>query len=155
MKKKKIGTRKKVFVSGCYDILHAGHIQFFKDAKVHGGHLTVCFASDAVLKLYKHRRSSLPEDNKALILGSLDMVDEVVKSSDLDPVFDFAGHIKRLRPDILAVTDDDKHIPEKQKFCDERGIKLAVLPKRNPATKVSTSSIIAGIKEQSDSKKKT
>ena len=38
----------KVFVSGCYDILHAGHLQFFREARALGGenaHLTVSFAS--------------------------------------------------------------------------------------------------------------
>jgi len=41
---------KKVFISGCYDILHGGHIQFFKEARALGNHLTVCFASDQVLE---------------------------------------------------------------------------------------------------------
>jgi cytidyltransferase-like protein len=33
------------FVSGCYDVLHAGHLQFFRDAKALGDYLTVSFAS--------------------------------------------------------------------------------------------------------------
>lgn len=39
---------KRVFVSGCYDILHAGHVQFFREARALGDHLTVCFASNEV-----------------------------------------------------------------------------------------------------------
>jgi len=35
----------KVFVSGCYDIIHAGHVQFFREARALGDHLTVSFAS--------------------------------------------------------------------------------------------------------------
>ena len=31
----------KVFVSGCYDIVHAGHVQFFSEARALGDHLTV------------------------------------------------------------------------------------------------------------------
>ncbi len=58
---------KKVFVSGCYDILHAGHIQFFTEAKALGDHLTVCFASDKVLWAHKRRRSSIPEDHKKAV----------------------------------------------------------------------------------------
>ena len=46
---------KKIFVSGCYDIIHAGHIQFFNEAKALGEHLTVCIASDDVLMLEKKR----------------------------------------------------------------------------------------------------
>lgn len=141
--KKKI----KVFVSGCYDILHAGHVQFFKDAKALGDHLTVCFASDEVLKFYKRRDSSLPEDNKTILIGAIRYVDNVVKSSDNTLIFDFVGHIKTIRPDILAVTEDDKHKEEKKKFCDERGIKFVVLPKRNLVTQVSTTKIIEKIKD--------
>lgn len=51
---------KKVFISGCYDILHGGHIQFFKEARALGDHLTVCFASDNVLWEHKKRRTSIP-----------------------------------------------------------------------------------------------
>ena len=36
---------KKVFVSGCYDILHAGHLQFFEEARALGDYLIVSFAS--------------------------------------------------------------------------------------------------------------
>ena len=52
-------TMKTIFVSGCYDILHAGHVQFFNEAKALGDHLTVCFASDEILWKHKNRRSSL------------------------------------------------------------------------------------------------
>jgi cytidyltransferase-like protein len=144
---------KKVFVSGCYDILHAGHVQFFKDAKALGDYLTVCFASDEVLRLYKNRRASLPEDNKAFVIGALSSVDRVVKSSDAHPIFDFVGHFKKEKPDILAVTEDDKNKEEKRKFCAENGVQFVVLPKRNPVTRVSTSLIIGAIKKETAGKK--
>lgn len=137
---------KKVFVSGCYDILHAGHIQFFEDARALGDHLTVCFASDEVLKLAKGRPPSIPEDNKMLILASLKCVDTVVKSSNLHPVFDFVDHIEKIKPHIAAVTEDDRHVEEKRTFFGERYIKLVVLPKRNNRTQTSTTSILASIK---------
>jgi len=50
---------KRIFVSGCYDIIHAGHVQFFTEARALGEHLTVCFASTEVLWFHKQRRSSL------------------------------------------------------------------------------------------------
>ena len=61
----------RVFVSGCYDIVHAGHIQFFREARALGDHLTVCFASAEVLWLHKRRRSSLPDDHKRALLAAL------------------------------------------------------------------------------------
>ncbi|HRH26085.1 MAG TPA: adenylyltransferase/cytidyltransferase family protein [Candidatus Paceibacterota bacterium] len=141
---------KKVFVSGCYDILHAGHIQFFKDARALGDHLTVSFASKDVLALSKKRKPSLPDDHKMIIIGSLSCVDEVVTSSDLDPVFDFKKNIKRIKPEILAVTEDDRNAEVKRQFCAEQGIKFVVLPKRRTASLASTTSILAGIHNVSE-----
>jgi len=46
---------KKVFVSGCYDIIHGGHVQFFEEARALGDHLTVSFASSEVLWIHKRR----------------------------------------------------------------------------------------------------
>ncbi|MEK7609657.1 MAG: adenylyltransferase/cytidyltransferase family protein [Patescibacteria group bacterium] len=146
-KKTRQKSGKKVFVSGCYDILHAGHVQFFEDAKALGDHLTVCFASDEVLLLAKKRPPSIPQDNKQIILSSIRCIDRVVTSSDLHPVFDFEGHIKELHPDILAVTDDDKNVKLKKEFCDRYGMTLVVLPKRNIVKRVSTTSVLASIKD--------
>jgi cytidyltransferase-like protein len=137
----------KVFVSGCYDILHAGHIQFFEDAKALGNHLTVCFASNEVLWQYKHRKPALPEEHRRRILQSLSMVDEVVMSSNLDPVFDFKDHFLRLKPDILVSTEDDKHVEEKLKLCEEHGARYFQIPKRLDIPKVSTTEIREKINE--------
>ena len=99
----------RVFVSGCYDIVHAGHLQFFREARALGDHLTVSFASAEVLWVHKHRRSSLPDDHKRALLAGLNMVDEVVIGDGLEEGLDFKEHFLRLRPAILAVTEDDKY----------------------------------------------
>jgi len=91
---------KRVFVSGCYDILHAGHVQFFKDARALGDHLTVCFASDDVLWTHKKRRSSIPQEHKLALLQSLTTVDGVVMGENLELGLDFQDHFLQLRPDI-------------------------------------------------------
>lgn len=141
---------KKVFVSGCYDIIHAGHIQFFQEARALGNHLTVCFASSEVLSLAKQRVSALPDSHKAAVIGSLRCVDRVVTSSDLDPIFDFESHWKKESPDILAVTEDDKNTEKKQELCKEYGVELVVLkktpPPADPRERVSTTSIRARIR---------
>ena len=139
---------KKVFVSGTYDILHAGHIQFFEDARALGDHLTVSFASKDVIALSKKRHPSLPDSHKAIIIGSLRCVDKVISSSDIDPVFDFISYWKKDKPDILAVTEDDKNAEKKRLVCKEYGVELVVLQKRVFIEPVSTSSILAGIKER-------
>ena len=81
---------KKVFVSGCFDILHAGHVEFFKQAKKLGDYLIVSFASDEVLKRFKGRISALPENHKRYLIASIKVVDEVVMGTNTeDPIFDF------------------------------------------------------------------
>ena len=62
---------KKVFVSGCYDIVHAGHIQFFEEARALGDYLIVSFASEPVLWHHKQRKPSIPDEHKKVLLESL------------------------------------------------------------------------------------
>lgn len=137
----------RVFVSGCYDILHAGHVQFFREARALGDHLTVCFASADVLWLHKHRRSSLPDDHKRALLAALEPVDEVVVGTGQEEGIDFREHFLRLRPDILAVTEDDKYGPLKRALCAEVGARYVVLPKTPPQfSPISTTQIVKFIR---------
>ncbi|MGJ8649205.1 MAG: adenylyltransferase/cytidyltransferase family protein [Opitutaceae bacterium] len=138
---------KKVFISGCYDILHGGHIQFFKEARALGDHLTVCFASDKVLWEHKKRRTSIPQDHKLALMTSLDIVDQVVIGDCDDLGLDFKDHFLKIRPDILAVTEDDQYGAAKRALCEEVGAEYVILPKTPPQfTPVSTSSIVRNIR---------
>lgn len=137
----------KVFVSGCYDILHAGHVQFFREARALGDYLIVSFASAEVLWLHKRRRSSLPDEHKRALIGALEMVDEVVIGNGCDPGIDFYEHFRRLRPDVLAVTEDDRYTPLKQALCAEVGARYVVLPKTPPQfTPISTTEIVRRVR---------
>ena len=138
---------KKVFVSGCYDILHAGHIQFFTEARALGEHLTVCFASDDVLWKHKERRTSIPQDHKQAVLRELRMVDDVVIGEGEEQGLDFKDHFLRIRPSILAVTEDDLYADIKRALCDQIGCHYVRLPKTPPEfSPVSTSGIVKWIK---------
>lgn len=138
---------KKVFVSGCFDILHGGHIEFFNQAKNLGDYLIVCFAGDKSLELHKKKKSSLPETHKKKILGSLRMVDEVVMGDYLEELgLDFKEHFLRIKPDILAVTEDDKYGKQKIELCNQIGAEYVILPKSLGFEKISTTEIIQKIK---------
>ncbi|AHF91883.1 cytidyltransferase [Opitutaceae bacterium TAV5] len=137
----------RVFVSGCYDILHAGHVQFFREARALGSHLTVSFASSDVLWIHKQRKSSLPDEHKAALIAALDMVDEVVVGRGHEEGIDFREDFLRLRPDVLAVTEDDKYAPLKRELCDQVGASYVVLPKTPPQfTPISTTEIVRYIR---------
>ena len=132
-----------VFVSGCFDILHAGHVQFFREAHALGDQLTVCFASGNVLWAHQRRRSSLPDEHKHAILSSLSMVDRVVIGQDARLGLPFEEHFLRLRPDLLIVTTDDQYGDLKRELCDRVGAKYHVLEKtRHDVTRGSTTELV-------------
>ncbi|MFI5355924.1 MAG: adenylyltransferase/cytidyltransferase family protein [Opitutales bacterium] len=134
---------RKVFVSGCYDIIHAGHLQFFREARALGDHLTVCFASTDVLWLHKHRKSSLPDEHKRALLAGLRWVDEVVVGEGQEEGVDFKENFLRVRPQVLAVTEDDKYGPLKRALCAEVGAEYVILPKTPPEfPPISTTQIV-------------
>lgn len=132
----------KVFVSGCYDIIHGGHVEFFKQARALGDYLIVSFASDEVLLKYKNRHSAIPMEHKKYLLENLRMVDKVYSSTNLDdPILDFKDAFIKEKANILAVTIDDKNIEKKRAFCEENNAKLVVLPKSFSFKPISTTEI--------------
>ena len=136
----------RVFVSGCYDLLHAGHLQFFDEARELGDHLTVSFANEGILWSHKSRRPSLPDDHKAALLAALPMVDQVVSGDGEGLGLDFEPIFRKLKPNILAVTEDDCYGEVKRALCDEVGCRYVVLPKTPPVIKpISTTEIVRRI----------
>ncbi|RPJ32974.1 MAG: cytidyltransferase [Verrucomicrobiaceae bacterium] len=134
---------KKVFVSGCYDILHAGHLQFFEEARALGDYLIVSFASAEVLWHHKRRKPSIPDEHKQALLLGLRMIDEVIITHGHKEGLDFEDDFLRIRPDFLIVTEDDKYGDVKRELCAKVGARYTILPKTPPRFEpVSTSSIV-------------
>lgn len=137
----------RVFISGCYDIIHAGHLQFFEEARALGDHLTISFASEEVLWHHKQRRPSIPDEHKKVVLEGLRMVDEVVVGTDSDVGLDFKSYFLDAKPDILAVTEDDQYGDLKKALCEQVGAKYVVLAKTPPKFKpVSSSGIVKWVR---------
>ncbi|MFD0892804.1 adenylyltransferase/cytidyltransferase family protein [Luteolibacter ambystomatis] len=132
----------KVFVSGCFDVLHAGHLRFFEDARAHGDHLTVSVASAESLWRHKQRKPSIPDDHKQELIGSLRMVDEVVLGEGGELGLDFEQHFRRVQPQVLVINEGDPYHSSKSRLCDETGCRLVVLGKSAAGNgDVSSSSI--------------
>ena len=49
-------SNKKVFVSGCYDLLHSGHVEFFRQASQYGD-LYVGIGSDKTIEALKGHKT--------------------------------------------------------------------------------------------------
>ena len=138
---------KKVFVSGSFNVLHAGHIRFFRDASALGDYLIVSFPpADLLWKLYD-KKSLLDDEDKLALLRSLQMVDEVVLSTDDDVELSFRSAFLAAKPDILAVTTDDQYMEAKKRLCEETGAEFVVLEKSRPEGKMTSSSeVVSRIK---------
>ncbi len=119
---------KKVFVSGCFDMLHSGHIAFLQEAAKYGD-LYVGLGSDKTIIELKGRETINSEEERVYILSALACVHKakVNKGSGL---MDFLEDIKELKPDIFIVNEDG-HSPEKEDLCRKNGIEYIVL-KRVP-----------------------
>lgn len=138
---------KRIFISGCYDIIHAGHLQFFEEARALGDHLTISFASEDVLWHHKQRRSSIPDEHKKAVLEGLRMVDEVIIGGDHDLGLDFKTYFLEAKPDMLVVTEDDQYADIKKAICAQVGATYHVLAKTPPKfTPVSSSGIVKWVK---------
>jgi cytidyltransferase-like protein len=119
---------KKVFVSGCFDLLHSGHVAFLQEAAGYGD-LYVGLGSDATVYELKGRYTVNPEDERRYMIEALACVKECRVNSGRG-ILDFEDDIRRLRPDVL-VTNEDGHTPAKEALCRELGIDYRVL-KRIP-----------------------
>lgn len=107
-----------------------------------GDHLTVSFANEDILWKHKGRRPSLPDDHKAELLRSLVMVDRVVAGSGERQGLDFEPIFRELKPDILAVTEDDQYGEIKERLCEELGCRYVRLPKTLPKFEPISTTVI-------------
>jgi len=119
--------KKKVFVSGCYDLLHSGHVRFFEEASAYGD-LYVSIASDEAIKLLKHRQPVTTEEERLYLVKSIKFVHEAFISPGLDNL-NFVSDFKRIKPDFLVVNQDGDR-KEKQELCDQMGVKYVVLERK-------------------------
>lgn len=118
-----------VLVGGCFDILHVGHIKFLKEAKRHGDYLLVILESDETVRILKgENRPNFPQKDRAEVLSSIKFVDSVVLLNPFGKDEDYNKLILQIKPDIIAVTENDP-IMEKKKYQAEMvGGKLVEIP---------------------------
>lgn len=96
------GVRKKktvVFTNGCFDIIHAGHVQYLRKAKSLGDILVVGLNSDSSVKMIKgEKRPIVPQRERAEVLSGLEAIDYVVLFNEPTPI----KLIQAILPDALV-----------------------------------------------------
>jgi cytidyltransferase-like protein len=118
-----------VIVSGYFNPLHKGHIEYFNKSKEHGDKLYVIVNNDKQREL-KGSKEFQDEDERIFIIQNLKMVDRVFLSIDTDrTVCQTIGMIhssEDLSDELFFANGGDQvndTIPERQ-VCDWLGIKL-------------------------------
>ena len=131
---------KVVAVSGYFDPLHVGHLEYLELAAQLGDKLIVIVNNDEQAKL-KKGCSFMEENDRVAIIKALKCVDEAFLSIDKEK--SVCESIKAVRPDIFANGGDRTtgEVPE-TKVCKELGIKIV----DNLGEKIRSSSNFTGIK---------
>ena len=115
---------KKVFISGCFDLLHSGHIAFFQEAAAYGD-LYVAVGSDKTIYDLKGNAPVNNEDERLFMIKSVKSVNDAFVAQG-SGMLDFLTEFQTLRPDIFIVNEDG-NTPDKQKLCWEHDVEYIVL----------------------------
>lgn len=115
---------KKVFVSGCFDLLHSGHIAFLEQAASFGD-LYVCIGSDHTVYDLKGRYPVITQEERRYMIQALKCVKEcrINKGSG---ILDFENELIEIKP-ALFVVNEDGNTPAKSALCASFGIEYKVL----------------------------
>lgn len=106
-------NKKVIATSGCFDIIHAGHVMYLQKAAECGDCLIVFLNSDfSVRRLKGDKRPIVSEDSRALVVAALEMVDYVGVFDEDTP----CEALSIVRPDCFVKGGEykDKHIPEEK-----------------------------------------
>lgn len=129
---------RKVFVSGCYDLLHSGHVEFFRQAASYGD-LYVGIGSDQTILHYKHHKSVYSEQERLFMVKSIRYVKDAYINAG-DGIMDFVPTLDIVKPDVFVVNSDGGN-EDKRKLCESLGIEYVVLertPQEGLAARSST-----------------
>ena len=117
-----------VFTNGCFDLLHAGHVRYLRQARGLGEALAVGLNSDrSVRELKGEGRPVNAEEDRAEVLAALGCVDYVV-------IFDgkrATDVLSTVRPHLYAKGGDytpDSLDPEERAALDKAGTEIRILP---------------------------
>jgi cytidyltransferase-like protein len=114
----------RVFVSGCFDLLHSGHVAFLQQASQYGD-LYVAIGSDVTVTQLKGRVPVCPEQERLYLVRSLKCVTEAFISQG-NGRLDYEQHLRELRPEYFVVAHDGDHA-SKAALCQELGIQYVVI----------------------------
>ena len=97
----------KIWTSGCFDILHKGHIELFRYAKSLGDELVVGIDSDEKIRLDKGKKRPINDlQYRMTMLQSIKYIDKVIP---FDNTKELRDTVKWYRPNIIVMGSDWKN----------------------------------------------
>jgi len=117
----------KVFVSGSFDMLHSGHIEFFREAAQYGD-LYVALGSDRTIFELKGRSTVNNEQERLFMVKSVSFVKDAFISRG-SGILDFEVELREIVPDYFIVNADG-HTAEKRDLCRSLGIQYVILERK-------------------------
>ncbi len=135
------------WTNGCFDIIHAGHVDYLERSKAYGDVLVVGLNSDASVKQLKGElRPIFAEQDRAKVLCALSAVDLVIIFQEKSPI----KIIEQLQPDFYIKGGDytiDTIDQAERKVVEGYGGQIVLLPM---VAGVSSSIIVEKIKQLSE-----
>lgn len=116
--------KKKVFVTGCFDMIHSGHVEFFREAAEYGD-VYVGLGSDETVYSLKGRYPVNNQDERKFMIDALTCVKKCIINSG-SGIMDFLREIETIKPDIFIVNEDG-NTPAKEELSKKLGIQYIVL----------------------------
>lgn len=128
------GEKVLVLVTGCFDLLHQAHRAFLEAAKKKGNILIVGLEQDQRVRELKG--PGRPVQNlmkRAKSLAELDCVDYIFSlPANFSEIGEQEGLIAKIRPDILAVSENTPFIDKKEEIVKKYGGKVLIVLPFNP-----------------------
>jgi len=117
-----------VLVTGVFDLLHQGHIQFLQKAKAKGDIIFVGLESDQRVKQIKGKERPLePVEVRINKVAQLPFVDFVFALPVKFDSIEREHLIKNVRPDFLAVSAHSEHLDQKRALVEKYGGKFTIV----------------------------
>ncbi|MGB9706707.1 MAG: adenylyltransferase/cytidyltransferase family protein [Microgenomates group bacterium] len=138
--RKRFENKTIVLGTGCFDIIHPGHIYFLEKASKQGDILIVGINSDRSIKVMKGQyRPIFNENQRSQLIAAFRCVDYVFVYDDVTA----KDYILSLKPDVFAIGEESLDAyPDEQEAAKQIGARLYVIA-RMPFP--STSSVITKI----------
>ncbi len=134
-----------VLAGGCFDILHIGHARFLSEARGMGDYLVLLLESDEKVKELKgENRPIFVQKERAEMLSALRSVDVIVLLPMMEEDSDYLDLVMKIKPGLIAVTENDPQIDKKMGQAKEVGAELKIIS----LTKTVSTSKLAKILEK-------